>query len=289
MSWRKVLNQISYWTLPPGIDGMLRSLWFSAEFSPKSTNADNYQELLEINDSLLNAYLGKRCFILGTGPSIKKQNLLPLREEICIAVSNFFVHPDYDHISPRFHCIAPHHPPITEEAWQKWVGEIAVKTRDSTLLFGLSDLERNRHVERLSTRNQHYLNFEGTLSGIATSGISLSRALPPVQSVTVMALYVAIYLGFSKIYLLGCDHDAITHLHTSSHFYDESEHAMVRSGYNENFQADFEACCRDYIQLWQQYKTINNYCAGRQVQIYNATPSSYLDVFPRVLFDDVLA
>lgn len=289
MSWRKVVNRVSYWTLPPGIDNLLRSVVLPVGSQNVSGSlTQEQQDLLDKNSSLLNCCLGKRCFILGTGPSIKQQNLLLLREESCIAVSNFFVHPDYNLICPQYHCIAPYHQPITEKAWQAWIREIAVRTNDSTLFFGISDFDRNGYVEQLNERIQHYLNFEGALSDIASSGIDLSKGLPQVQSVTVMALYVAIYLGFNQIYLLGCDHDAITHIHTSSHFYDESEHAMVRSNYNENFQVDLEACCQDYIRLWQQYKAINNYCVSKQVQIYNATPLSYLDVFPRVILEDVL-
>ena len=41
--------------------------------------------------------------------------------------------------------------------------------------------------------------------------------MPVPQSVTAMACYAALYMGFSEIVLLGCDHDWILHLDTSTH------------------------------------------------------------------------
>jgi hypothetical protein len=53
--------------------------------------------------------------------------------------------------------------------------------------------------------------------------------VPSPQSVTIMALEVALYMGFKNIYLLGCDHDWILHLDTSRHFYEENQHVFVRA------------------------------------------------------------
>jgi len=104
-----------------------------------------------------------------------------------------------------------------------------------------------------------------------------------------MALLSAVYMGFNQVYLLGCDHDTITHLNISKHFDEEKELTLVRKGYDENYQPDLEACCRGYIQLWQQYKAICAILAktDNRTEIFNATPESYLNVFSRVRFDSL--
>src|SRR6185437_6208885 len=61
------------------------------------------QTVLAANQSIYNRHAGQRCFILATGPSIKTQPLHLLAGETCISVSNFFVHPDYGLIRPRYH------------------------------------------------------------------------------------------------------------------------------------------------------------------------------------------
>ena len=58
--------------------------------------------------NLKNKYQGKRCFILGNGPSLKQQDLTLLKDEITF-VSNWFVlHDKYEEINPDYYCICAH-------------------------------------------------------------------------------------------------------------------------------------------------------------------------------------
>jgi N-acetylneuraminate synthase len=168
-----------------------------------------------LNGRLKDRHAGQRCFILATGPSIKKQPLRHLAGEHCIAVSNFFVHPDYKAIKPAYHCIAPFHPPITEDGWQSWMTEVAQSTGGATMLFGLRDLERNDRPGCFDGREKFYLSFGASVEQLEAHGLDLTRLVPQPQSVTIMALYAALYMGFSEIYLLGCDHDWILNLNNS--------------------------------------------------------------------------
>jgi hypothetical protein len=231
---------------------------------------------------------GERCFILGTGPSINNQDLKVLQGEHCIAVSNFFVHPDYRIIKPYYYCIAPHHPPISEKAWQAWMTDLAAKTGDETFFFSLGDQWRVEANDNFASKNKNYLHFcefDDVANSIMTMGIDLSSSLFSPQSVSIMALAIAIYMDFQEIYLLGCDHDWICHMNESRHFYAEHEHAMVRSGYNEWKDSSVEIECQCILNLWQQYKLLNYVANLKEIKIYNATPGGLLDVFPRVCFE----
>lgn len=288
MSWRKHAKQIAYWTLPQGINDLIRTYLLSRN----STAADNgilpeERELLAKNRILHNRHAGERCFILATGPSIKKQNLKLLQGEVCLAVSNFFVHPDYRLIKPRYYCVAPYHQPITEEAWQAWLTEMETGTGDAAMFFSLSDRQRNHRDGKFMDRQVYYLKFGNTWESLLMHGVDLTQPLPGPQSVTIMALLVALYMGFRTIYLLGCDHDWILHLNKSSHFYDENHHALNRHGYNEWLGVDLESYFHDYIQLWQQYKIIRQIADKQCIHILNATDGGLLDVFPRVGFQQV--
>lgn len=245
--------------------------------------------ILDKNAVLSNRHQGERCFILATGPSIKKQDLTLLRDETCIAVSNFFVHPDYATIKPRYHCIAPYHPPITEEAWQIWMAELSAGVGDATMFFGLSDLERNTHNGLFVDKDAHFLDFRGTWESTRAKGVDLTRRIPGPQSVPVMALLIAIYMGFRSIYLLGCDHDWILHFGNSTHFYNEHEHALNRNSYNEWAGSDFGSECRAYVNLWDQYKEIRGIVKLLSIEIYNATEGGVLDVFPRSAYEMIFS
>ena len=251
------------------------------------------QLIVEKNKELTNRHQGKRCFILATGPSIQCQDLSPLQGETCISVSNFFVHPYFDRIQPQYHCIAPFHQPLSEESMQTWMDDLAahiVKSPDTKLIFSISDVKRNLHNDRFSDRQVYFLDFSGSPQEAHDKGLDLAGPVFQIQSVSIMALMSAICMGFSEIYLLGCDHDWILHMYESRHFYSEDKHAFTRvSGVNSEWKGteDMETSCRNYVILWQQYKLLRHLAAAKGTAIYNATEGGMLDVFPRVSFSQL--
>lgn len=276
-------KNIAYWLIPQGFQAPLFNLMERCCQILKNNNQE--KALLKKNLALKDARKGERCFILATGPSIKHQNLKLLQGENCIALSNFFVHPDYAIIDPEYYCIAPYHLPITEDAWQKWMDEIEKNTGNAKLFFGMSDKNRNEIHGRFRNRDTYYLRFGGLWGRNIPCSIDISRMIPGPQSVSIMALYVALYLGFKEIYLLGCDHNWLLHVNKSSHFYPENDHVIVKSGYNEWFQEDLEEQFRDYMTLWRQYKGICAIASRSSTRIFNATEGGLLDVFPRVEYE----
>ena len=284
--WRGLARRTAYWTLPPGIQAIIRS-----RLNRSRTLTSEKLAVLQRNRALRNRHAGERCFILATGPSIREQDLTLLQGEICFAVSNFFVHPDFATIQPRYYCVAGYHEPITEAAWIEWLREMEAATGAATMFFSLNDRERTEHNGLFRGRQVHYLQFGASRDGILRRGIDLARPVLGPQSVPVMALEIAIYMGFRHIYLLGCDHDWILHLHTSTHFYEESQHALVRQGYNEWSDAPragyLERQCQHLISLWQQYKVIQSIAQAKSIRIFNATEGGLLDVFPRIRYESL--
>ena len=285
MHWKQAAKRVAYWTVPPGIQNLLRA--YIRRSRELSSLDPSVQAVLDRNKVLLNRHAGERCFVLATGPSIKNQDLKPLEGENCIAVSNFYVHPAFAVVKPRYYCVVSYHPPITEEAWQGWLAEMAAGTGDAVMFFSLADRERVQRNGLFAGRKIHYLKFGGSWDMLIARGVNITRSVPSAQSVTIMALMIAIYTGFRQIYLLGCDHDWILHLNESSHFYKENQHALSRKGYNEWFGADLESYCQDYIRLWQQYKALQRITNDQSIQIYNATAGGLLDVFPRVNYESL--
>ena len=66
---------------------------------------DEFLALTAPNANLRNIHQGKRCFILCNGPSVKRQDIRPLKDEIVISVSSGYLHPDYAEIAPAYHCV----------------------------------------------------------------------------------------------------------------------------------------------------------------------------------------
>ncbi|OFZ82140.1 MAG: hypothetical protein A2583_07440 [Bdellovibrionales bacterium RIFOXYD1_FULL_53_11] len=262
--------------LPPAATDLARkTAWrFKASLSP----------LLKKNAGLKNIHHGKRCFILATGPSISRENLAPLKNEFCISVSNFFIHPSFLEIKPAYHCIAPFHHPIQEEWFEKWMHELDAAAPDgTTIFFGTTDVQRTTGKGLFRRHNPRFLMFGGKAADIRNNPIDPCHALPAPHSVSIMALYAALFMGFKNIYLLGCDHDSILHVGTNTHFYDEKNHAFRKSGATEKDEwLDMSTEALAMHNLFNQYKIVKTCATAHGATIYNATRGSLLDVFERV-------
>jgi len=283
----KKLKQAIKFITPYGIVKLLEENRESA----RPTRAE--KAILSANAAFKDRHRGKRCFILGTGPSIKKQNLKALGRETCIAVSNFFVHRDFPVIRPRYYCVPAYHPPFTDTAWNEWIGEVFAKTNGSELFMGDTLLGIERYQERCTdigadmTRT-FFIKFGRGWNSAVRRGIDLTGSLPAPQSVAIMALMIALYLGFGEIYLLGCDHDWILHLGENAHFYDEKKSALYRSGHHEGVDLDLATEFRNHLILWEQYKALREIAERNNTRVFNATAGSLLDVFPRAHYDSIL-
>jgi hypothetical protein len=242
--------------------------------------------LLAKNKKIAGSFTGGECFILATGPSIKMQNLGMLKGRNCITVSNFFVHPDFGTLKPIFHCIAPYHPPITEDAWGNWMLDLGSHLDiDTSVVFGLSDFKRSDKY--FDGYQRYYLGLWASGDYIARNGVDLTGALLPPCSVSIQAIQLALGLGFSKILLLGFDHDYILHYRESRHFYDESKDAKVKGGYSEwdkSLVGDIGTIFESLAELWKQYRLLKSVAEKQNIQVINLTEGGFLDVFDRGCF-----
>ncbi|MDO8590884.1 MAG: hypothetical protein Q7R65_02800 [bacterium] len=247
------------------------------------------RKFLKKNKELENQFASRKIFILATGPSIKTQNLKILSGQLSISVSNFFVHPDFQIIKPEYHIFAPFHPPITEDQSVKLFADAERHFPEGQKVF-VSTTDRYI-VEKyglLKTSNIYYY-APGHKELDPNDKLDFTKQIPGIQTSPHIAMYLALFLGAKEIILLGCDHDWILHLKETRHFYDEKESVLTQNNYNEWEGHDLEVELRSYLSLWQKYKKIKSYAAGRSVSIYNATPSSLLDVFPRKNLTEYLA
>jgi hypothetical protein len=239
-----------------------------------------YSSLLKANAPLKNsATQVRRCFILATGPSIQQQDLSSLQGEFCISVSNFFVHPLFKKLDPQFHIFAPTHPPITEEQiglWWKDATEFMTgNTRTKVFLHATNKPEKEKFGV-FSGQQVHYYYGGGRFP------VDFTKQVPGIQTVVHLAIYLAMYLGIGEIYLLGCDHSWLNHYGKSMHFYQEEQHAFTRNNYSEWSEVkDIGEEFKNHANLWDIYRRIRTEAIKDNIRIYNATPGSLLDIFPR--------
>ena len=209
-----------------------------------------------------------------------------LKSEHVISVSSGYLHSEYSKIAPAYHCV----PQITYGLMSRddvvtWFREMHEKLGRATLFLNHSEAPVVCEEALFTGRDVRYTVFSGEFSEYPIDVLpDISTRIPAVQSVPVMCLMIAMYLGFSEIYLLGTDHD---HFRSGEYKY-SFEPTVLRgkdctvdvSGKPRSWYAEFIGLAK----LWEQYRSIKQIAEHCGVRIFNATAGGELDEFPRVDF-----
>lgn len=164
--------------------------------------------LLQRNSALKNSALGKDAFILATGPSLKGVDLSFLAGQDCFSVSNFFLHSQVNLLSPKFHFFAPYHEPLILQEYISWMQRADNELPKSTaIVLGLQTRSMVEQYGIFKGRDVFYLCLEK--SPLSNSVVDITSPVLAPQTSPVMVLPVLYYMGYSRVFLLGCDHNIL--------------------------------------------------------------------------------
>lgn len=262
-------------------------LWFLRKCAENvrlmiTLRAEDRRLLLETR-LLKGRHRGARCFVLGAGSSITGQDIARLKGELVVSVSNTFVHPDFARIKPRYHVTPPlirsHGGIYSEQNFVSWLKAMEAATGTAEMFFHIGDREMIERNGLFGNRIIHWVEYTGRDEDFDTR-IDLTH-IPDIWSVSELALTVAVYLGFEKIYLIGIDHDWFNG--PLVYFYDHAkEHELKPNAERLSF-ADSEFQMRRHAEIFKKYKGL--YSVSKNIYNANSNPAHYLDVFPKVDFD----
>ncbi len=92
--------------------------------------------LLKRNARFHNLHRGERCFILGSGPSIKEQALEKLNGKIVMTQNHFHAHEQIRTINPAYHVVVPKYQPQEfDNDWVSWLRSMNERLPGETILF----------------------------------------------------------------------------------------------------------------------------------------------------------
>jgi hypothetical protein len=270
--------------IPPILESPLLKLAERIKFA-KVRDKREIRANLKLKDSAK----GKRAFMIATGPSIKQEDLSVLAREDCYTISNFFLHEKLDIVNPRFHFFAPYHKPLILEnyiAWLKKADDVLPESTEMVLcikdrnLIESSDLFTNRIV--------HYLHFSN--SPYFSNKVDLTYPILSPITGPLMMLPVLIYMGYSQIYLIGCDHTVLRDFKkTITHFYDKQSD-MRQNASDVNAWEDIIESHRSSLAIFLQYQFYKKMLtkAYKNVEIINLSSDSWLDMFQTNRLKDVI-
>lgn len=284
MTMRKHILNASDWLLPPAIFRLL-------SYYKPSTVAFylSHLDLLRANRQLHNRHAGERCFILCNGPSVNEQDIRPLRGEKIFSVSNGYRHPNYQYISPKYHCV----PQITYASLSpaktvEWFKEMDQSIGDAEMFLSHQELPLVHEHQLFSGRPTHFVCMGKNQFRAKTCIPDLTGIVPRVQTVPIMALMIAMYMGFREIYLLGVDHDWFVkkeYRYFYGHGVTATDSTLTRDGILLTTLWDELPAVN---KVWEQYRDVKQIAHANGVRIYNATEGGMLDEFQRVRLEDVV-
>ena len=247
--------------------------------------------LLEENVRYKNCHPGERCFILGSGPSVVRQDLKKLNGEIVITQNNFHVHPDIGLIHPRYHCVVPFfHAAEFKDDWVEWFRLMQERLPSDAQVFFHLNTQEMLEENNLFPKRTSYLNAGLNPVVMDQACVDITRTIMVVPTVLTQCLTVAIYMGFRKIYLTGFDMDQICHMRERDklRFYGESP--ITRNAYE--LKNDEEHDTTGYVwyhywTMWKQFILLREEAEHRGTEIINLTDGGLLSCYKRQTYEEI--
>lgn len=215
-----------------------------------------------------NAYKGKRCFIVGNGPSLKIDDLKAIEHEITFA-SNRIYHL-YDKTSWRPDFYVAFEPQFCKEN-ADMISRIDVKNARFLNVLAWDKMRESSNTYWMNCTMKYSLRKQSTKNIEFSHDISL--LVNDAYSVTFTMLQIAIYMGFKEIYLLGIDHYDKSVDFSSRHFYKSEKNEYQTPTFLEGIEYGYELAKKVAEQ--------------RGIKIFNTTKGGKLEVFPRVDFEKI--
>lgn len=251
----------------------IRSI-INKKFLGKIADIYQYQEVRKEKyfylEQYKDMYKGKRCFVIGNGPSLRKEDLMVLEknQEISFAANGIFHM--YDKVSWR-----PTHYMLCDALAYKIMYEDIkkIENKDAFIAeFCYTNLGEISKANRFYLINKLDDNKKFEFSDDIVKGVYSGK------TVTYVMIQIACYMGVKEIYLLGVDWTGGKQSGVGrAEFYELSEEERVAN--NSPFNLVME---EKYA-----FESAREYANSHGIKIYNATRGGELEVFERVGFDSL--
>ncbi len=268
------------WMLTFGFDNMLSQLQLyeiEQRFPGNRSKIESFQ----------NSHVGEKCFVIGNGPSLNAEDLTTLKDNHIFCLASKGIYNIFDDT------------PWRPDIWGvSDLDYIKLKEIDINKLSGFPKFVCAQAILRhnIEIKDAIYYPFIQAERQPCFFNKDITRGIHFYGTITGKLINIAVYMGFTEIYLLGCDHTLPMKI-------DENGKKVVDTSVNSHFNNKYFSNEQERSQVYknvidaeksfqyttQAYADIKYHCEKQLgVQIYNASRKSALEVFPRINFDEVI-
>ena len=236
-------------------------------------------------------YEGKRCFIIGNGPSLRPEDLDLLKQEYTFGANRIYLMYGRTLWRPTFY-VCQDKDMLKAEQMNITGGKAGVDP--CSCFIGYNSMKKTG--TRFPDSNPYLMDNRAALwrkEGLPFS-FDCERQVADGTTVTYSSIQLAVYMGFTRIYLLGMDHHFP---HTIDKNRRITYDAAVRSHFDPRYKDIYETveqkrtivlAVYDQEMAEAAYKSALAAAGSRGVGIFNATRGGELEVFPRVRLEQVI-
>lgn len=232
-----------------------------------------------------NKFKGRRCFIIGNGPSLNKHDLSLLEGEYTFAVNSIFYKTNETGFRPTFFVVEDSK--VMEERIEN------IREYDAPYKFFPS-----KYREMIGSYNKNTIFYRcdwgfyrksSPFYCVPRFSVDASNVVYAGQTVTYANMQLAFFMGFTEVYLIGMDFDYVIPVEHER----RGNHIISTTDDPNHFHKDYfgkgktwkdpklERVAMSYRQARLSFEAV-----GRN--IYNATIGGQLEIFERVDYEKLL-
>ncbi|MEQ8558532.1 MAG: FkbM family methyltransferase [Henriciella sp.] len=260
------------------LDRQIHGMRAEAELYSSGKIDEYRQELRRLRDSRKR----KRCFIIGNGPSLKKTELSALKDEDTFVTNGFFLKmPELDW-TPTYYVVEDH---LVAEDRRGEIDNLhgPVKLFPGYLRYCLTpdqDTLFFDHRPRVSFPDGFDFSFDADDHTYAGG------------TVTFTCMELAAFMGYEEIYLIGVDASYSIPKDANVSGPGRVKEIDMKSDDPNHFHPDYFGKGKRWHEpnvdvMIRAYEQARESCDERGVKIYNATIGGFLEVFPRIDYEDL--
>lgn len=233
----------------------------------------------------------RSLIIMGNGPSLRttiSESVDCLMANHTMAVNFAANAPEFFMIKPRYYVLADPHffQAMDDGNVERLWDNLAKADWPMTLFvpFGVKLPDR----------------FGGTVVRFSAVGVDASpslerilfntrRAMPRPRNVLIPSIMLGVWMNYRRIFIVGADHSWMQTINVNSdnqvvsvqpHFYKEPEKEQSRVN-SEYAGYHLHQIIQSFYVAFNAYHQIARYASKRGINIFNSTPNSFIDAFPR--------
>lgn len=263
----------------------------------------NLKQRLKENKKFCNKYEGERCFILGNGPSLNDMDFSLLSDEITFSVNQLPRNQQFEQLNTNFHfwaderffCLddtVPHDAEVL-----KIMKNVNTKNNKPVVFYKYTayDMVKKYALDQVLDIHYYHELYFSQKDDVMKRKVDFTHFVPKFPTVVQYIICMAVYMGFSEIYLLGCDCTGF--LNNAQARLNHSQKLKYGYSMSENEICRMEKVIRNIpieeelqwsVDIFKTYRELNQYCIANNVFLANATNGGLLDSIPRVSLEDIL-